>query len=318
MTMRPLLVASLGTALLAFSCSAFAKIERTMEKSFPVSPGGQLRLKTFSGSVEVRPSADPEAAVKVSLHQKIDASTDAEADELLQKMTLTFDASPSEVAILAQYPKREGIKKFFGLNFWPPVQLTWKITVPARFHIDVDTAGGSITVGDFQGNVKTDTSGGSIKIGKIEGDVLADTSGGSISLASASGASKLDTSGGSIKVGTVRGPAHLDTSGGSIRVERAEDTVQADTSGGSIDVAFTGPIKGPCKLDTSAGGITVHVDSTAAFDLEADTSAGGVTCDLPITVQGRIKRDHLSGKVNGGGPRMKLDTSAGSIRILKN
>jgi lia operon protein LiaG len=71
-------------------------------------------------------------------------------------------------------------------------------------------------------------------------------------------------------------------------------------------------------LDTSGGGITVHVDANAAFDLVADTSAGSVKCELPILVQGKIKNDHLEGKVNGGGEKLKLDTSAGSISIKKN
>lgn len=317
MTLRTLSAASLGVALLAFAATASAKIERVVEKTFPVSSGGQLRLKTYSGSVDVKPSAAGDNTVKVILVERIEASTDAEADEILQKMTLTFDATASDVSILAQYPKREGVKKLFGFSSWPPVQLTWKIMAPASYRLDVDTAGGSITVGDFKGDIKADTSGGSIKIGSIEGNVHADTSGGSISLAAASGAARLDTSGGSIKVGTVRGPAHLDTSGGSIRVEQAENTVKADTSGGSIEVGFVGPLKGRCELDTSAGGITVRLDPNAAFDLDADTSAGGVTCDFPITVQGKMKRDHLAGKVNGGGPLLKLDTSAGSIRIQK-
>ena len=317
MTTRRLLFACTSALLLALASTAFAKIERTIEKSFAVSPGGHLKLHTFAGSVEVLPNADPHAAVKVTLHEKIAANTDAEADEVLQKMQLTFDATGPDVTIVAKYPRREGLGSWFQRLSWPPVQLAWKITAPSRYHVDVDTAGGSITLGDFQGDVKADTSGGSIKIGQIDGNVNADTSGGSITLAAATGSSALDTSGGSIKVGTVRGPARLDTSGGSISVAQAEHTVKADTSGGSIAVTFVGPLQGPSTLDTSAGGITVHVDANAAFDLVADTSAGSVNCELPITVQGKMHRDKLVGKVNGGGPQLKLDTSAGSIRVLR-
>lgn len=311
-----LLRVGLCAFVLAFALgSAQAKIERTVEKAFPVTPGGHLKLNTYSGSVEVQPSADP--TVKITLRQKIDASTDAEADEWLKKLELTFDATSSDVTIVAKYPNREGVRGLFQRMSWPPVQLTWKITVPSRYHVDVDTSGGSITIGDFQGDVKADTSGGSIKIGAIEGQVKANTSGGSITLGSASGAADLDTSGGSIRVGTVRSHARLDTSGGSISVAQAEHTVKADTSGGSIEVTFVGPIKGPSTLDTSGGSISVRVDANAAFDLAADTSAGGVTCELPVTVQGKMRRDKIVGKVNGGGPLLKLDTSAGSIRVLK-
>lgn len=299
--------------LSGLSLSASAEIERLVEKTFQTQPGRLLKIDTFSGSIVVKNSK--ESVVKVSLTEKIDASDDAEANEILSKMEFTFAEDADGVRIVAKNDKKKHTGLFGG---WKnPVKLSWVLTVPDTYNVDLDTAGGSITVGNLKGTVKADTSGGSIDIGEIEGSVRADTSGGGIKLKSSTGSARLDTSGGSIHVGTVKGALHADTSGGSITVAQAENSVHADTSGGSIEVAFKGQIKGDCSLDTSGGSITVRVDPEAAFRVDADTSAGGVKCEIPITVRGKIERDHLEGDVNGGGHTLKLDTSAGGIRILK-
>lgn len=289
---------TLLVSLLALSLplAAFADIERTVQKTYDVSDGRLFKLKTFDGPIEV--STGGASRVSITLQEKIDASDDAEADALLAKVKLVFENAEDGVTVLAECPEKHGFS-VFGRNRCG-VSLRWKVVVPKNFNVDLDTAGGAITVSDLKGNVRADTSGGAIRLGEIDGKVHADTSGGEI------------------KVDKVTGPASLDTSGGAIRVARAENTVHADTSGGAVEVGFYGPLKGASTLDTSGGSITVRVDDTAAFDLVADTSGGRVKCELPIVDRGDHENDHLEGKVNGGGPRLKLDTSSGDIRILKH
>ncbi len=311
-SMKKLLIASLlgiGLPLLSF-----ADIERTVEKSFHVEPGQRLKVETFSGSIHVRSSNEP--IVKIEVKQKIDASSDEKADEIVSKMEMRLETDAKGVVAVAKMSEKH-FGGFFG-HWSNPVRLEWNIEVPSSYSVDLDTSGGGIYVSDLKGNVLADTSGGGIDLGNIDGEVKADTSGGSIKLKSATGTASLDTSGGGIHVGTAKAHLNANTSGGSIQVNHAENTVKADTSGGGIEVSFFGPIQGDCDLDTSGGGITVKVDANAAFDLQADTSAGRVSCDLPISNLRSREKDHLSGKVNGGGPRMRLDTSAGSIRISTN
>jgi DUF4097 and DUF4098 domain-containing protein YvlB len=304
----------LATSCLLCATSAFAEIERIVEKTFQVKDGQCLKIDTFSGPIEVRTGAPDQ--VKLVLREKIDADSESEADEMLSKLSFNFETNTDGVFFQAKRPEK-GLKNFFG-SWKDQVHLRWTVTVPHSFSVDLDTAGGRILVGDLQGKVRADTSGGSIDIGEIDGSVSADTSGGSITLKSASGRTVLDTSGGSIHVGVAKSSLVADTSGGSIEVACAEDRVKADTSGGGIEVGFRGPIKGESSLDTSGGGITVRVDADAAFDLVADTSGGNVKCELPIQTSGEMERDHLEGRVNGGGPKLRLDASGGGIRIRKN
>jgi hypothetical protein len=58
----------------------------------------------------------------------------------------------------------------------------------------------------------------------------------------------------------------------------------------------------------------------AGFHLDASTSGGEVRADgLTITLEhGGSGKSKLVGAVNGGGPRLKLRTSGGDVRIRTN
>lgn len=298
-----------------FSLNAHARIERVVEKTFPVTGAGKLRVETQGG--EIRVSAATDSVVRVTAKQKIRASSEAEADELLKKLELTFEQNGNDVRVASKYGERPS---GFSFGSWPPVQVDIVVTVPAGFATDLNTSGGGITVGDLAGPAVLRTSGGSIKVGKMGGSVDAKTSGGGISLESAGGPVTLKTSGGSISVGRVTGPADLNTSGGSIKIDGAAGTLRAHTSGGSIRASLTGPLLGDCSLTTSGGSVRVTVDKQAAFRLDASTSGGGVDAEgLTITLEKSSRgRDQLSGAVNGGGPLLKLRSSGGGISVRTN
>jgi len=50
-----------------------------------------------------------------------------------------------------------------------------------------------------------------------------------------------------------------------------------------------------------------------AVDIKARTSGGSVKSEL--AVNGTSKRNRIEGKINGGGPKLDLKTSGGSVRI---
>ena len=292
--------------------SAFAKVERVVDKTFTVQPGGTFKAQTQGGDIRVEPGAGD--TVKVVARQKIRANTDAEADELLKDLTLTIEQQGNDVVAIAKYPD----KPFGWLRgSWPPVQVDFIVTVPNRYNTDLHTSGGDIAVGNLTGKMLARTSGGDVKFGQIDGSVDAGTSGGDVQLASCSGATKLRTSGGDVTAERIVGPADLGTSGGDIVVKHVENTLQAHTSGGDIEAGIAGALKGDCSLGTSGGDVTVTIDKSVACQLDASTSGGGVqAAGLTITLEGGgIGKSRLVGKVNGGGPLLKLRTSGGEIEV---
>lgn len=291
---------------------AHAKIERVVEKTFTVQPGGVLKVETQGGDIRVQTSAD--ATVKVVAREKIRASTDAEADEILQKLALTIEQSADGVSAIAKYEK-----KLAGFHWgsWPPVQVDFTVTVPANYNVELKTSGGDVVVGNLNGKVYARTSGGDVTLGKITGDIDGGTSGGNVRLEEGLAAVKLGTSGGDVRVGRAVGPTDLGTSGGDIDIKSVENTLEAETSGGDVNAGIAGALKGNCKLSTSGGRVRVTVDQGVAFDLDAATSGGDVDATgLTITIErGGSGRSRLAGKVNGGGPLLKLRSSGGDIIV---
>jgi hypothetical protein len=274
-----------------------------------------LRVETHGGGIQVSPGGD--GTVRVTARQKIRASSEAEADELLRKLELTFEQNGNDVRVVSKYERQPW---GFRIGAWPPVQVDLVITVPASFATDLHTSGGSITIGNLGGKAHLRTSGGSIKAGKIGAQVNARTSGGSITVEAAGAEVDLETSGGSITVGNVAGPARISTAGGSIRIGSVENTLRAHTSGGSIRAAIAGALKEDCVLSTSGGSVRVNVDKAAAFRLDASASGGSVDAE-GITLmleKGGSNRSRLAGAVNGGGPLLKLRSSGGGITLRAN
>lgn len=293
--------------------SAQAKIERVVEKTFMVSPGGTLRVETEGGAIRVQSSTD--SVVKITAKQKIRASSESEADELLKKLTLSFEAQGSDVTATAKY-ERPTMGVRWGNQ---PVEVDFVVTVPARYSANLKTSGGDIIIGDLDGKVNARTSGGDVKLGKISGEIVATTSGGNVSLTEGGAGVELGTSGGDITIGRVVGPTQAHTSGGNIKAAQVENVLEAKTSGGNVSAGFVGGLRGDCLLSTSGGRVKVTVEPTAGFRLDASTSGGDVQAEgFSITIEkGGLGKSRLSGAVNGGGPLLKLRSSGGDIVIAK-
>jgi DUF4097 and DUF4098 domain-containing protein YvlB len=86
------------------------------------------------------------------------------------------------------------------------------------------------------------------------------------------------------------------------------------TSGGSILALIADSVVGDVRLETSAGNIDLSLPASATVDIDACTSVGEVFSRLPLETSD-VAKEHLRGKLNGGGKSVKLETSAGNITI---
>lgn len=297
-------------SILAVPSIVQAKINRTVEKTFNVQLGGKLKVQTSGGNIDVMTGSGSE--VKVTAHQRIEASTEEKADELLKDLKLTIEEQNGDVTATAKYEKRGG----WGWGS-TPVTVSFTVVVPQHYNVDLNTSGGNISLDSLTGKARLRTSGGNLKIDRIDGEVNGSTSGGNIELSEGTATVSLSTSGGDIRVKRAGGQADLSTSGGNIIIESVLGRVSASTSGGDVKANIEGPLKGDCTLSTSGGNVVVGVSQGVAFDLKSHTSGGNVDVEgLTITIEkGGLKKSSLSGKVNGGGPLLSLGTSGGDIRL---
>ena len=305
----PLLAAG---ALLAAPAMLQAKIIRTVEKTFTVQPGGNFKASTQGGDIVIR-TADV-SEVRITAKETIDTSSEKEADQLLEKLSLTFEQQGNDVTAEAKYEKR-GAGFHFGN--WPPVQVTFTVTVPQNFNVNLNTSGGDIKVASLKGNARVRTSGGNLSFDRIDGEIDGQTSGGDIMLKEGTARARLGTSGGDIEVDRAGGPTEVSTSGGNLVLNSVAQLISATTSGGNIKASITEPFKQDSLLSTSGGDVSVRVLKTAAFELDAHTSGGDVdAAGLTLTInKGGMGKSRLVGSVNGGGPKLTLRSSGGDIRI---
>ena len=325
--LKPVIIfASISILIITIFCEKnYAReYEDRITKNFKVKDGLLFYLKSDMGSVEVDSWNRNE--VKIIVVKKAKTYSKREAEREFENLELSFDRNRRGVSVIAEYtgPRRWSRRK---------LNVRFEILVPKEFDLDINTAGGSISVEDLIGKIDLHTSGGSISVGKIEGPIVARTSGGSIKVVRAKGDVDVHTSGGSISVGEtygsldaetsggsisldgVNGDTHVHTSGGSLKLKNLGGNVQGSTSGGGIYAELTKKIDRDCYLKTSGGSITVYLPQDSNIDIDAHTSGGRVSTDFPVTVRGKLKSNSLYGKINGGGPLIKLRTSGGGIRI---
>lgn len=308
--MKILSLFALGS-LLIVPLAVQAKIVRHVEKTFAVQPGGTFRALTQGGNIEITTGEVSE--VRIDAKQTFQTDSDKEADAILADLTFRLEQQGNDVVAESRYEK----KATGWFRNWPPVTVSYTVTLPREFHADVKTSGGNIQIGNLKGNVKARTSGGNLTFAKIDGELDAHTSGGNIRLEEGTAQAQLHTSGGNIIVERAGGPTSVSTSGGDIVLRSVAQLVSARTSGGNVRATITGPIKQDTELSTSGGEVVVNLPKNVGFMLEARTSGGEVdAAGLTITIEkGGAGKRRLVGAVNGGGPRLKLLTSGGDIKI---
>jgi DUF4097 and DUF4098 domain-containing protein YvlB len=155
------------------------------------------------------------------------------------------------------------------------------------------------------------------------GKLKASTGGGSIDLGDIGGPAEIDTGGGTIKVTSAKGHVHAETAGGGIELFGVP-SAQAETGAGGIVVKLvnTGGERRDSDLETSAGDITVYLASDVAVNVWASVDlANGhkITSEFPdihVRSEGESygpKSYTAEGRLNGGGPTLKVHTSTGDI-----
>lgn len=281
--------------------SSVATLRDDVERTFNVADGGLLVIDADHGNIKLNSGAS--GKVHVSVRRKPRGNADVSDYEV------TFKQDGDRISVVGTNTVRNSGRTGVNVDF--------VVTVPRRFNIDAETAGGNIAVDNMDGRVKLNTSGGNLSLGRISGEVSAHTSGGNISLDGSDADVDVNTSGGNISLGRVGGTVRATTSGGNISVDEVNGEITAKTSGGQISARIARQPKADCLLRTSGGSITVYLADNVAVDLEAETSAGHVDTDVEVAAIGRIKKDRLHGKINGGGPLLELDTSAGDIHIKR-
>ncbi len=129
---------------------------------------------------------------------------------------------------------------------------------------------------------------------------------------------RIETTNGSIEVASVNGAILLETTNGKVTARELGGEVQVKTTNGSISADLVA-IRPNSELDFAStnGSIKVYLPRDTAFEVHGKTTNGSIRSDFPVIVRGKYGSKRLEGKVNGGGTRLFLDTTNGSIALLE-
>jgi len=171
-------------------------------------------------------------------------------------------------------------------------QISWSIGINARWvRIELKVP--------RDGSFDIRTRDGSIEATGVKGDV------------------RLSSGDGHIEADQLEEALHAHSGDGHMRIRGRFEELSLETGDGHIDAEVNpgSRIATAWMLHTGDGSVKLRLPQDFAADLEAHTGDGRVTVDFPVTLSGTISKSDVRGKMNGGGPPLRIHTGDGSIHI---
>jgi Putative adhesin len=291
--MRTFLLAT--AALLAVAPAAGAQGNESLQKidtTFAFAKGGLVDLGHVSGDIVVTGWTKGEIKIYA----------------IIERGYLDASLTSSRVSITARSRRnRMGDSRY-------------ELSVPLGTEVRASSVSGNVTVRGVAGQVNVNTVSGDVEVRdaadrvemhSVSGDIRASKLRGRISANSVSGDLTLDDINGALSGKTVSGELAVNGTLTGLEFE--------SVSGG---VAFSGDIKGDglYSVNTHSGDVRLTLPSNIDATLEMQTFSGEVRSAFGITLmpgeQPLGRRNHrMRFSVNGGGPRISLETFSGDINI---
>jgi len=273
-----------GTALLAGAAALAAApvyaSEATFERNLNLNGKVELTVATGAGYIHLTHGADRQ------IH-------------IFGRVKSGWGADDSHVKQIADNPPIEQTGNIVRIGARHEnlhnISIDYEIQAPADAYLNAASGSGEVTDDGVGENAKLSTGSGNIHATGLHGGFSVDTGSGSIY---------------GEQVGD--GDVKAETGSGSIELRNLHGALKAQTGSGSIKIGGT-PSEA-WKIGTGSGSVEVWTGN-AAFTLDAETGSGGVHSDREMTTQGTEDHHHISGKVGGGGPTVRIETGSGSIRI---
>ena len=276
--MKKLWIAAVALAALA-AVPALAS-EATFERTLSVSGRVELSVSTGSGNIHLTRGADNQ----VHVYGKVKSG---------------WGGSEDRVREIAAHPPIEQTGNIIRIGSHHEnlhnISIDYEIQAPANAFLEAGSGSGDITVEGVGENAKISTGSGNIHASGLHGGFTVDTGSGNIYAEQ-----------------TGQGDVKAQTGSGNIELRDLRGGLRAGTGSGDIKVG--GTPAADWKLETGSGNVEFWPGS-AAITLDASTGSGSVHTDREMMTQGTQDHHHVTGKINGGGPTVRIETGSGDIRV---
>ena len=273
-----------------------AEVRDVIKKSYDVRPGGTLHIDMDHGNIEVEPTTGNR--VLIELERIAKADDEDLAQRMLDRHEYAFDKRGNNIYIRSRYDDDKGILKKWRRRSRLKIQVVVK--VPERFSVDFSNGAGNVDIVDIEGFIEGETGAGNIVIDGVEG-VVEVTSGA-----------------GNIEIGGDVERAEVSTGAGNIRLLGLQGAIEASTGAGNVYAEITNQPNQDSELTSGAGNVTVHLDDDVSVYVDATAALGSADCDFPLKVQKKWLKKSFSGKINGGGPELRMYAGVGNVSLRRN
>ncbi len=204
--------------------------------------------------------------------------------------------------------------------------VTLKVYLPEEAMVDLDISGASADTnvsGLKLQDMSVVSASGAARISDCEGrNLRINVTSGIIDTQSANFASiDAGCTSGDVSIKNTTGSVIVGSTSGSVRVTNAAGDVQITNTSGNAIVTQEQKQLGNIRVGITSGNIELRLNPQAAFHLDAESTSGGLQTDFDLTVSGDMANsiigENVSGKVNGGGANVDLNTTSGNIRVMK-
>lgn len=124
---------------------------------------------------------------------------------------------------------------------------------------------------------------------------------------------------GKLELEDLDGILRAHNSDGAVHVSGRFDVLELRTSDGRVEVEVRpgSQVREAWEIRSSDGSVNLRIPGDLTADVELHTSDGSITTNIPIVVEGSFRRHDVRGKMNGGGNRLSVHTSDGSVTLDK-
>ena len=271
---------SIAAAVLAMAALPALASEATFERTLTVSGRVELSVNTGSGNIHISRGS----GTQVHIFGKVRSNWGEGSDRVREIATNPPIEQTGNIIRVGQHHEN-----------YHNISIEYEIQAPEDAFLDAGSGSGNVTDDGVGENAKLSTGSGNIHATGLRGGFKVNTGSGDIyAEETGEGDVKAETGSGTIELKGVHGGLHAGT--------------------GSGDIKVNGSPAADWKLGTGSGSVELWPGSSG-FTLDASTGSGSVHTDSEMTVQGSFDKHHITGKVHGGGPTVRIETGSGDIHI---
>ncbi|MGA7107166.1 MAG: DUF4097 family beta strand repeat-containing protein [Terracidiphilus sp.] len=269
------------TAVLMLAALPALASEATFERNLSVNGRVELTVSTGSGYIHLTHGSGNQIHIIGKVHSSWNSDNEQRVHEIAANPPIEQTGNIVRIGV-----HHENLHN---------ISIDYEIQAPADSFLEANSGSGDINDDGIGDNAKISTGSGTIHATGLHGSFSVNTGSGDIFAAQ-----------------TGSGDVKAQTGSGRIELHDIQGGLRAGT--GSGDIKVTGTPSMDWKLETGSGTIEFWPGNTG-FTLDASTGSGEVHSDAEMAVQGSFNRHHITGKVHGGGPTVRIETGSGDVRI---